>query len=237
LDGRVEPGFPYLDETVVATARYLEALTALADDELRGPSLLPGWTRAHVVSHLARNADALAGVLRGAAAGELRPMYASQGQRDADIEAGARRAAAELREDAVAAAGRWHQAAHELPASLLDAPGCRLPGGTTWPVNQVGRMRWIEVEVHHADLGAGYSADDWPPAFRDLLLRRRQHELVESGAAFSLYATDSGERWTSGEGPLVTGRSADLLWWMIGRGSGVHLRSTHGPLPTLGRWA
>jgi maleylpyruvate isomerase len=235
--GRVAPGFPYLDETVVATARYLEALTVLDDDDLRAPSLLPRWSRAHVVTHLARNADALANVLHGAAAGELRAMYPSQEQRDADIETGAPRPARELREDAVAAAGRWHQAAHALRLSALDALFCRLPDGETWPVSRVGRMRWTEVEVHHADLGLGYTAEDWPAAFRDALLDRRHDELAGTGPAFSTYATDTGEHWSSGEGPQVTGRSADLLWWMIGRGSGEHLRSTHGALPTLGRWA
>ena len=32
------------------------ALQELTDDELRRPSALPGWTRAHVVAHLDRNA-------------------------------------------------------------------------------------------------------------------------------------------------------------------------------------
>jgi maleylpyruvate isomerase len=229
--------FQNLDETVVATARYLERLTDLTDDDVRAPSLLQGWSRAHVITHVARNADALTQVLHGAEAGELRPMYASQEQRDADIEAGAKRSADELREDAVASSGRWHQAANELHVSHLDAPGCRLPGGPTWPVSQVGPMRWTEVEVHHADLGLGYTPEDWSAAFLSSLMERRQRELRESGPAFHWFVTDTGERFSSGEGPQVTGRSADLIWWLLGRGTGEHLQSTHGALPELGRWA
>ncbi|MDX6326817.1 MAG: maleylpyruvate isomerase [Nocardioidaceae bacterium] len=229
--------FPNLDETVVATARYLDALTVLTDDDVRAPSLLAGWTRGHVITHLARNADALCNVLHGARSGELRPMYASQEQRDADIEAGASRSAAELRDDAVASAGRWVQAANELPASALDTPCCRILGGPTWPVSQVSQMRWTEVEVHHADLGIGYTADDWPADFVAGLMERRRRELVGTGPAFSWFVTDTGARWSSGAGPQVTGRAADLVWWLLGRGSGAHLRSTHGALPELGSWA
>ena len=60
MDTGMDTDFPHLDETVVATARYLEALTELSDDDVRAPSLLPGWTRGHVITHVARNADALA---------------------------------------------------------------------------------------------------------------------------------------------------------------------------------
>ncbi|KIX77423.1 mycothiol maleylpyruvate isomerase, partial [Streptomyces sp. MBRL 601] len=69
-----------LDE---ATARLLTVAGTLDDAALAEPSRLPGWTRGHVLSHLARNADALLNVMAG------RPMYASAEARDADIEAGA----------------------------------------------------------------------------------------------------------------------------------------------------
>jgi maleylpyruvate isomerase len=233
----METRFPHLDETVVATARYLDALTVLPDDQVRAPSVLPGWTRAHVITHLSRNADALAKALDGALSGEVRAMYSSQEQRDADIEAGADRSAAELRDDAVASAGRWHRSADELHASHLDALFSRVPGGPTWPVSRAGAMRRIEVEVHHADLGAGYTAENWPTDLLADLMARRRSELAASGPALEWFATDTGERWSAGEGPLVTGRAADLVWWLLGRGSGEHLQSTHGALPQLGRWA
>ena len=54
---------PEIDETLLATTRYLQALTVLDDESVRRPSLLPGWSRAHVVAHLSRNADAFTRVL------------------------------------------------------------------------------------------------------------------------------------------------------------------------------
>lgn len=234
---RVDIAFPDVDETVMATARFVDTVSALSDEELRAPSALPGWTRAHVVTHVARNADALTNLLRGAQALEVRAMYPSQEDRDAAIDAGARRSAEELLTDVVAACGRWQQAANELPAAGLEAEGTSRPEGPPFPVRRVGTMRRTEVEVHHADLGAGYAAADWPADFVAALMKRRRRELAEAGIALRWEATDTGESWDTGEGPEVTGSAADLVWWLIGRGTGEALTCSDGRLPELGRWA
>jgi maleylpyruvate isomerase len=236
LDGRMDTNFPHLDETVVATARYLEALTELDDEALREPSLLPGWTRAHVVAHLARNADALATVLHGAQAGEPRAMYQSQEQRNSDIEATAAWEAERLRADAVASAGRWLQAANELHASNLEAPGSSRPDSEQWPVRRVGAMRRTEVEVHHADLGIGYTAADWPADFVAHLLKRRQRELEGTGQAMTLELSDRDPVTIGTGGPTVSGSAADVVWWLLGRGAGEGLACSEGQLPDMGRW-
>src|SRR4029079_17152559 len=72
--------------------------TARAIEDLEAPSLCEGWTRGHVVSHLARNADGLARAAAGVLDGSRASMYDSQEARDADIDAGAGRA----HDDAVA---------------------------------------------------------------------------------------------------------------------------------------
>jgi uncharacterized protein (TIGR03083 family) len=72
-----------------ATQRLLGTARVIADPDLRQPSLLPGWTRAHVLAHLARGADAMRALLIGARAAEDRPAYASAEARAADIERGA----------------------------------------------------------------------------------------------------------------------------------------------------
>ena len=78
-----------LDEVHWSTERLLAALRHPPRDEahLSQPSLLPGWTRAHVLGHLARNADALVRTLEGTRRGERVPMYAGEAERAADIEA------------------------------------------------------------------------------------------------------------------------------------------------------
>src|SRR3954452_1788676 len=233
----MDDGFPHLDETVIATARYLASLSELTDEDVRQPSVLPGWTRAHVIAHLSRNADALTNVLHGAQAGEQRGQYPSTEQRDADIEAGSRHTVAELRGEAVASAGRWVQAANELHSSKLDAPGSRVPGSPPFPVRRVGRMRRTEVEVHHADLDIGYTVADWPADFVDLLLERRTGQL-ETDQPMVLELTDRGSSIGIGSGgPTVSGSTADVLWWLLGRGGGERVACSSGQLPDLGKWA
>jgi maleylpyruvate isomerase len=229
--------FPHLDETVEATAALIDTVSGLSDDDVREPSVLPGWTRAHVITHLARNADALSGVLHGAQAGEVRPQYRSQEERDAAIEEGAARPAAELLDDLVAACGRWEHAANEIHVNRLDGRGARLPDGPTYSVRRVGLFRRTEVEVHHADLDAGYSAAEWPADFVAALMDRRRKELERDGVALRWTATDTGQTWATGEqGPEATGTAAALLWWLLGRGSGEGVTSSEGTLPSIGRW-
>ena len=39
--------------------RLRKAIAGLADDDVRAPSLLPGWSVGHVLNHIARNADSV----------------------------------------------------------------------------------------------------------------------------------------------------------------------------------
>ena len=84
-----------IDGCTRSHARLLSELAHLDDEAVQRPSLLPGWDVAMLVTHLARNADSHRGMLEGAAAGEVRRQYPSQERREADIEAGRGRSAAE----------------------------------------------------------------------------------------------------------------------------------------------
>ena len=72
-----------LDEVRWSTERLLAVLRHPPRDEahIRQPSLLPGWSRAHVLGHLARNADALVRTLEGTRRGERIPMYVGEAER------------------------------------------------------------------------------------------------------------------------------------------------------------
>src|SRR6266568_3680678 len=73
-----------------------DRLLATAAGQAREPSLLPGWSRGHVLVHLARNADGLRNLLIWARTGVVTPQYPSQQARDDAIEAGAGRPAGDL---------------------------------------------------------------------------------------------------------------------------------------------
>ncbi len=239
---RTSTALPEIDETVLATTRYLGALTQLDDESSGRPSVLPGWSRAHVVAHLSRNADALARVLAQAAAGAPASMYDSVEQRDADIEATvAGHDAAGLREDAIASAGRLTEAlwAHDGDGS---ATYSRIAGTeAVLPLTGLAGTRRTEVEVHHADLDVGYSPTDWPVDFSLGLVRRRHDELsaqAEGCPSMVLSSTDVEGLWKLGvgRGPEIEGAVGDLAWWLVGRGGGQGLTCSSGQLPDLGRW-
>src|SRR4051812_18385609 len=67
--------------------RHFDGLVRrLRDDDLHAPSALPAWSRAHVIAHVARNADALGNLLSWARTGVVTHMYESAEQRANDIE-------------------------------------------------------------------------------------------------------------------------------------------------------
>lgn len=215
-----------------ATQRYLATVAALTDEQLREPSLLPGWTRGHVVAHVALNAHGFARALRGLRTGEPVPVYDSDEARDADIEQHAAGSA-----EALAAMSQMAclRIAGEL--RLIKAVGSveRTPGGPVLSVVDVVELRWREVEIHHADLDAGYSPADWPAPFAAYLLEEAALDRADEIAA-TLHAQDIGRTVRVGAGGHgIAGTAAALAWWLVGRGDGEDLVAIRG-LPTLGPW-
>jgi maleylpyruvate isomerase len=228
---------PHLLETVAATTRYLDALTVLDEPDVRADSLLPGWSRGHVVTHVARNADGLRNLLVWARTGVETPQYPSWEQRNTDIDSGAGRTPGELLADSQEAAERFAEEVSRLSAEHWEAPVRMFSGPEPLPARNVLRSRRTEVEVHHADLGIGYTAADWPEDFSRMLVARVQQDRAD-GPSLVLSATDVEVLWKvgPGQGPEISGTLADLAWWLIGRGDGAGLVSSSGELPRLGKW-
>lgn len=217
-----------------ATRILTRGVDALSDAELAEPSLLPGWTRAHVVAHLALNAEGLAGVLRAAAGGGVAPMYASQEQRDGDIETLGATSPTQLRDRFLASCTAFQDALDHLPAEAWTGSFDRTPGGQRLPLAEVPAMRRREVEIHHADLDHAYRPADWPEEFVDTVFNRVVHDR-EAGASMMLRTPDGDVPLGDGTGPVVSGSRVDLAWWLLGRGKGEGLTADPA-LPTLGAW-
>lgn len=228
-----------------AERRLVRTVDGLTDAAWSAPSALPGWSRAHVVAHLALNAEGLTGALRGLVAAEPAPMYRTAEARDADIADLAAAGPAELRARLLAAGPLLVDAAAAVPADEEGAALERTPGGRRFRAGDVPWMRWREVEIHHADLDAGYSLQDWQPAFAAHLL----DTMAVRGAAsapFTAHAVDLDESWeVSGSGPtgdpaaagaVVSGFAAELAWWLTGRATGEGLTCEGGELPRIGEW-
>ncbi|MEV6136505.1 maleylpyruvate isomerase family mycothiol-dependent enzyme [Nocardia sp. NPDC051990] len=230
-----------LETVAEATNRLLDTIRGL-DDDVTVPSLLPGWTRGHLLAHIARNADSLVNLLLWARTGIETPQYASMFIRDADIEAGAPRPLAEQLADNEAAANRWLALAQTTPEQAWTAT-VRTRQGRPIPAADVIWMRLQEVEIHHVDLAAGYQPGDWPMDFVARLLPRAAADLTERfadeadpAAAFEVRTVDTGFATTVGSGSpdhTISGPASALLAWLLGRSEGAELS---GALPTLPAW-
>ena len=235
-----------LAELDACTERIAGTLEGLTGQDLRGPSALPGWSRGHVATHIARNADSLWNLLEWARTGVETPQYPSLDRRNADLDAGAGRGAAELVADVRATAARFAEQARTLPEDAWNAPVKAMQG---WPHPAWFTVfrRWHEVEAHHADLAAGYGPADWAEPYvrwssaATLAAVAALPERARGGlAGYRITATDSGESadlgWAAG-GPEASGSARALLGWLSGRtdGSGVHVRPD-GPLPVPPPW-
>lgn len=154
-----------LAEVEAASARLTATVDKLTDDDLRAPSRLPGWTRGHVVAHLARNADSCWNLLEWARTGAMIRQYPDDRVRDTGIEANSGRPAAELRAELRVAVERFALQAATLPATAWRST-VAARSGWTHPAWYVLYRRWREVEAHHLDLDFGYRHTDWSAGVR-----------------------------------------------------------------------
>lgn len=230
---------PLLDD---ATARLLASVDGLDDDGFAGPSALPGWSRAHVVAHLALNAEGLAAALTGVARDAEVPMYASAQARDGDIAELAAHPPGELRTRLGLAIRGFVGALGLVPPESWSTEISRTPDDPpTFLASDVLGMRLREVEIHHVDLDRGYGRGAWSPEFGAHLVGAMAGRVVRRDPAtapggFTVRATDLGREWDFGAGPVVSGSVADLGWWLTGRGGADRLEVSEGPMPTIRKW-
>ncbi|PWI19097.1 mycothiol maleylpyruvate isomerase [Streptomyces sp. Act143] len=212
-----------------ATDRLLTGVAKMDNASVAEPSRLPGWSRGHVLAHLARNADALVNVLEG------RPMYLSGEARDADIERDAPRALDAQLADVRDSAARFQEAG-AVPADWSRT--VELRNGVTDSASRVPFRRWVEVELHHVDLGIGYELEDLPEEFTEREIEFLADRFARHPDVPPTRLTDGTRAWRTGreaQAPevAVTGSPAGLLGWLAGRRDGTGLTVTGGPLPAL----
>jgi len=164
-----------LEELMGAAAsahrRMWTSASRMTDDNCRAPSLLPGWSRGHVLTHWARNADGQTRMLLAAMRGEVAAQYpGGDAEREADIETGAARPFPLILHDVRAAVDRVEDAWRRMPPAAWSRPtGARVGQRPAW---KSVWARWRETEIHHVDLDADYTHDHWPAEFVTLMLPR-----------------------------------------------------------------
>lgn len=198
-----------------------------------------------MVSHLARNADGLVNLLGWARTGIEHPMYASQADREADIEEGSHRLAQVQHEDLRAADERFMQAADALSDSDWQA---NVTGrtGTPLPVALVPWMRLTEVLVHQVDLNLGMDFDgvvemagEQAEPLVDYVVTRFTYRGEVPAMRLAIELPSGDERtWTVGMGDEpreIHSTAAPALAWLTGRNDD-ETDSVVGDRPRLPAW-
>jgi maleylpyruvate isomerase len=201
-----------------ATSRLLQTAAVISEEQARQQSLLPGWTRGHVLTHIARNADGLRNLLIWARTGVETPQYASFQARNDEIEAGAGRPAAELAADVAASAAAFAAEAAALadPDWLAEVRAIRGPAHPAWA--------------------------DWPAQFSAQLLPQVAGDFAGPDSPAALLSDSTGGQHRIGPAErapeiTITGPPWLLLAWLLGRSAGTGLAAEPaGPLPPVPPW-
>lgn len=186
----------------------------LTDEQVRAPSALPDWSRAHVLAHLTNLANAFVRQTEHALRDELIEVYAGgRPARDAAIESGARQTAAQL----TGALQQAHAGLRQAWSALTPQDWARKVTYRDGDLRDVLRCHWREVEIHTTDLLLGYTPAQWRPDF-------------------SRHVIDFlGPRNTAAV--AIDGKPADVAAWLAGRTStGPVSARGAAELPELGPW-
>jgi maleylpyruvate isomerase len=220
------------------TAYFAQRLAELSDNDFDGDTLLPGWSRRHLVAHVGYNAAALCRLMDWAATGVETPMYESAEQRSREIAEGATLDPAAFRNLFDHTVARLDEKWRNLPASAWAAQ-VRTAQGRLVPASETAWMRSREVWIHAVDLANGGRFDDFPVVVLDSLLADivgmwRQKEL---GGGLVLTVDGSAPVAVQEDSPVsatVAGTLAGVARWAAGRGAvGVDVE---GNLQEPPRW-
>ncbi|UEL29179.1 maleylpyruvate isomerase family mycothiol-dependent enzyme [Pseudarthrobacter sp. L1SW] len=205
------------------TAFFARKLNELPDAELDGGSLLPGWTRRHVVAHVGYNARAIARLIEWAATGVETPMYSSPEARNHEIEFGGTLSPIALRHLFDHSAVHLNVEWRDLPADAWHHK-VKTAQGRTVPAEETVWMRTREVWLHAIDLDNGATFKDIPaPVLERLLgdITGAWHTRgTDAGLLVKVTGTDLVFGDTNAADPtVVTGPLPAVAQWAAGRGS------------------
>ncbi|MCI5825195.1 MAG: maleylpyruvate isomerase family mycothiol-dependent enzyme [Arcanobacterium sp.] len=225
-------------------SRYMvRAVDSVSDEELSEPTLLPGWSRNMLIAHLGYNALAVRRLTEWGRTGVENRMYATDRQRQEEIDSGATMSGAELRELVHTAVAQLDAAWEGLDNAAWGAMVVSAQGRDI-PVSETAWMRAKEVWVHTIDLDKGGSFRDFPaPMLTDLIDDvQAKWRLRSETPNITIEVTDrpgtAYEHLEIGKGgPLVRATAADMAQWLTGRGY-RQLSVLEAPMgvPNIPRW-
>jgi maleylpyruvate isomerase len=234
---------PSPDALLAELHKAADALTAAVDRIPAGgdkaPSTLPGWSRGHLLAHIAGICDALARQVEHGRQGEKVELYdGGVDGRNRAIELAAGHSLEEHREDVAAAVQRALAAFDALGEDEWQKRIAFRDG----VIFDAGLALWRELVIHTADLDAGTGPEVWNRDFCshlfDFLAARVPAEtrLVLQPVALPPLTLGAG-----GSTVVVSGMITDIAAWLAGRQPSLDsLRATAAgdgtDLPALLPW-
>ncbi|MCO4275843.1 maleylpyruvate isomerase family mycothiol-dependent enzyme [Pseudarthrobacter sp. HLT3-5] len=226
------------------TAFFARKLNELADAELDGGSLLPGWTRRHLVAHVGYNARAIARLIEWAATGVETPMYPSPEARNHEISFGATLSPIALRHLFDHSAVHLNVEWRDLPADAWHHK-VKTAQGRIVPAEETVWMRTREVWMHAVDLDNGATFSDIPAPVLERLLEDITGAWKTRGTDAGLLVKVTGTELTFGDTSaanptVISGPLPAVVEWATGRGTHAVTATRNGaPLdetPTAPKW-
>lgn len=218
-----------LDRVREGHHELLDLVSELEPEDFHAGSRLPGWSRAHVVAHLANNAISLANMTSAAGRGELVDPY-PDGDRDEAIERDARQDAIGLVQQLATSHAQLEIVWDSVAEQDWQRP-VRFRDGT---VADLVLCRWRELEIHLLDLDLDRTEQSWSFEFCahaiDFLLPRLE------GSEVVLAPRELDRTWEVGSSPThkIEGSCHSIACWLAGRTP--QQEPSGGPLPELGPW-
>jgi maleylpyruvate isomerase len=215
------------------TDMFLATIESLSDDEMAAPSLCGGWTRAHVIAHIASNGRALVKLIDWAVTGQEQAPYASTEARNEEIAELAALPRKELVEKVRETAAYFAEQAQRLTGELA-VEEVHLHGKQI-PATSIVALRIAEVVVHHHDLDTAWTIEEADPDSLLNALEAAVRTMRAKGAPGMTLVTEERDEWVIGDGALrVESDREGLLEWLA-RGEAENVEAD-GPLPALPSW-
>ena len=189
---------------------------SLDDAAVAAPSELPGWTRGHVLAHLAGIANAMARQVEYSTRGERIELYDGGFEgRNRAIELAAGHGAEQHRatvgtaiDRALAAFGSLDEEGWQAPITFRD--GVVFDGGLAL---------WRELTIHATDLGTGRGPETWSRPFCEHLFEFLAARVPE-GERFVLQPLGLPSvalGAAGGRSTVINGMLTDIAAWLAGR--------------------
>ena len=147
------------------TAYFARLLNTMSDAELDRPSMVPGWSRRHVVAHVGYGARRLCRIIEAARASRDAEIETPE-DRAAEIALGATLPAHALRNLFKHTEVHLNVEWRDLTDADWDRPAV-LPDGTRATLRDTAPFRARDIWMRSVELGLGATYDDMPPDLRE----------------------------------------------------------------------